>query len=106
MSRFEMMTLSLENNLISGIDEEICEQTEWNDGDIGRYGCNGLLCSAGHYAKTGRHSSSGKCLKCKSSKVFGATSCEESSSSSAFVTHAKWMICAAILFVSTLLFYQ
>jgi len=77
LTRFDNMNLLLADNFISGIEKDVCQKRGWNDGDVGKYGCNGLLCPAGQFAPNGRQSSdSTKCIPCPSSKFLGATSCD------------------------------
>lgn len=45
--RFEKMDLYLEGNLISGIDEGLCNNLSWMSGNVGSYGCDAILCPAG-----------------------------------------------------------
>mmetsp|Transcript_43004 Transcript_43004/g.52193 ORF Transcript_43004/g.52193 Transcript_43004/m.52193 type:complete len:88 (+) Transcript_43004:263-526(+) len=50
--RFNNLSLYLNNNYSTGIDEALCLKEKWNDGDVKRYGCNGLLCPKGIHSKT------------------------------------------------------
>jgi len=52
--RFDHLNLYLANNKITGGDKELCKKQYWNDGDVGKYGCDGLLCPAGTYSLNGR----------------------------------------------------
>jgi len=45
--RFEKMDLYLEGNLISAIDEGLCNNLNWMSGGVGSYGCDAILCPAG-----------------------------------------------------------
>lgn len=76
LSRFSDMTLLLRNNLIEEIPPELCSQTSWNGGDVGNFGCDGLLCPPGTISTFGRASRKldAECVSCKSSH-FGQTYC-------------------------------
>mmetsp|Transcript_18681 Transcript_18681/g.52232 ORF Transcript_18681/g.52232 Transcript_18681/m.52232 type:complete len:1188 (+) Transcript_18681:289-3852(+) len=52
--RFNQMDLFLEGNLISEIDERLCNNPLWMSGDVGAYGCEAILCPAGTYNQGGR----------------------------------------------------
>lgn len=67
--------VDLTDNQITSIDERICTKSSLNRGDVGRYGCNGLLCPIEYYSNTGRHSSLGGCVFCPSAIYLGSTEC-------------------------------
>jgi len=75
--RFQHLNLYLKDNQISKLDNQLCGMPEWNEGDVGKYGCNGLLCPQGHFSTNGRHSSSGECHQCANGRAlhFGASTC-------------------------------
>merc|ERR1712194_872965 len=75
--RFEFMNLYLQNNYIAGFREEgsICTKQEWNNGEVGHYGCNAILCPPGTYASFGRQNSEKGCQDCQSADFYGTTVC-------------------------------
>mmetsp|Transcript_33273 Transcript_33273/g.98980 ORF Transcript_33273/g.98980 Transcript_33273/m.98980 type:complete len:2132 (-) Transcript_33273:222-6617(-) len=77
LGRFEKMNLLLADNFISDIERDLCGKSKWNDGDVGRYGCNALLCPAGTFAPNGRQTSpTTRCVPCPNSQFLGTTNCE------------------------------
>merc|ERR1712032_730884 len=83
LTRFDRLNLFVANNKITGRSEEFCSKTNWNDGDVGLYGCFGLLCPVGHFAPSGRQRSRDEpCIKCENtgSQYFGMNQCDDSSS--------------------------
>ena len=82
--RFSSLNMYLKDNKISKIDPQLCRKKDWNEGDVGRFGCDGLLCPTGHFAPNGRHSSSGECRPCnaKHHVHMGASSCQPPSAAS------------------------
>jgi Leucine-rich repeat (LRR) protein len=80
LTRFFHLNIYLKDNLISEISKQLCAMSDWNDGDVGKFGCNGLLCPAGDFAPNGRHSSSGDCEKCAAGRALhmGASTCDGS----------------------------
>jgi Leucine-rich repeat (LRR) protein len=77
LARFEKMTIYLKDNYLFGIERDICDNLQWNEGDVGRYSCDAVLCPAGTYAPgTGRQSLGGsKCVDCKLAKYYGQSQC-------------------------------
>jgi Leucine-rich repeat (LRR) protein len=77
MNRFETMTLYLRNNHLEGIDPQVCTNSGWNDGDLGDFGCDGLLCPQGTYSPLGRQSKSNgaECQACEENEFVGRTEC-------------------------------
>jgi len=87
LTNFKKLKLYLQNNRIQGLDDGVCDMKMWNDGDVGKYGCDGILCSTGHYSPSGRQSSSSsKCKECEGSVFFGATKCPHSPSKNKVTT--------------------
>merc|ERR1712194_913576 len=76
-ARFERVNLLLKGNYIEGIAPELCVKTQWNDGDVGAFGCDGLLCPYKHWAPFGRSTKAHLCEECKSAHYFGAAICED-----------------------------
>lgn len=83
LTRFLNLNIYLKDNKLTEINEKLCSMNDWNEGDVGRYGCNGLLCPIGHFSPNGRHSSSGECQQCAPGRALhlGSSNCDDSSSS-------------------------
>lgn len=75
LHRFDTLNIYLKNNLFLGIDPSLCKKSQWNDGDVGKYGCDGLVCPRNHVAVEGRRTDQGKCQKCPGMKYLGITGC-------------------------------
>jgi len=70
--------IDLSENQIDSLPLDLCDKGKWNDGDVGKYGCDGLLCRKGHYSKYGRQTSDTKCNPCSSASYYlGATTCAD-----------------------------
>ena len=106
MIRFQAMQLYLKGNRINELDYRLCNQRNWNEGDVGRYGCDGLLCPSGQYAPNGRHTSiGGACQECRHSpnRHMGSSTCDDTSA--AVRSLSSWLLVATGPFVSTLLLF-
>ena len=79
LGRFAEMTIYLRNNRFSGIHPDLCKMSLWNGGDVGLYGCDGILCPSRFSSSTGR-ASDGKtnCSPCPDAEWFGSTACSDS----------------------------
>ena len=76
LSRFEAIRIFLSDNRIKGIDPILCSKFEWFFGDVGEFGCDGILCPPRSYNIFGRQISTVfPCDPCPSSIFFGATTC-------------------------------
>jgi Leucine-rich repeat (LRR) protein len=76
LSRFESLRLYLSGNNIVGIDSRLCSKDTWFFGDVGQFGCDGILCPPGSFNVFGRQISIDyPCEICSSSSYFGATKC-------------------------------
>ncbi|KAL7568273.1 hypothetical protein ACA910_022612 [Epithemia clementina (nom. ined.)] len=80
LTRFDKLNIDLAENQFTELPLSLCTQKEWNNGDVGRYGCDGLMCHPGTSADQGRQSSSGngtRCVQCPQAnpEVFGQTVC-------------------------------
>jgi len=74
--RFQKLTLYVRGNMFSGIDDSLCNMSKWNNGDVGRYGCEGLSCSPGTSNDVGRRNhDSNICKRCELATYFGSTAC-------------------------------
>lgn len=77
LSRFQALRLYLSGNSIQGIDSNLCSQDGWFFGDVGEFGCDGILCPPGSFNVFGRQISTGfPCESCTQSSYFGATKCD------------------------------
>jgi len=98
--RFENMNIFLRGNMISYLDENLCANELWNDGDVGQFGCDGIVCPKGTFSETGRQADlNKKCEKCEDSLYYGSTDCHSQLSS-----ESKRLWPVAICFLS-LAFY-
>lgn len=77
LSRFSDLTILLQDNQIGGVSPELCAEKKWNNGDVGAFNCDGILCPPKSFAPgSGRASlHRTKCLSCPSSGYFGASTC-------------------------------
>ena len=82
LKRFQQTTIYLSNNLITGIDEDLCNKEQWNSRDVELFQCDGILCSPGTVSLTGRASQNVKCTLCSKAKFYGQSQCINLSSES------------------------
>jgi len=76
LNRFDKMTLYLRDNFITGVDSDLCEKTTWNDGDVGKFQCDALLCPPGTYSPNrGRESQGSPCITCDKAQFYGQSQC-------------------------------
>jgi len=75
LSRLSRLSIQLEENLIIGIDIQVCSTDGWNDFDAMSYGCNGILCPIGTWNNLGRQSNDVPCEPCNKAKYMGSTTC-------------------------------
>lgn len=83
LSRFSNMRFDATNNQITKVNGDLCKQTGWWNGEVGRVidnggnGCDAILCPVGTYNAYGRAKSStgGGCLSCPNGKYAGASGC-------------------------------
>lgn len=85
LSRFSDLTLYLRDNRIGNLPPDLCKKQDWNQGDVGLAGCDGILCPPSTYSPlTGRESRRGsKCERCDNAPYFGSTTCTAHSGASA-----------------------
>ena len=105
LGRIERFTLQLKGNKIEFLDPTLCKVEGWNNYDVDKYGCDGILCPPGTFNPTGRQSSDeSPCRHCgdkgKKSHYYGATTC----SGAAGVRALASLGLAAVATVSFLLF--
>jgi len=77
LARLTQATIYLRDNALSAIAPELCQNIDWNEGDVGAYQCNGIMCAPGFFSPgTGRTSKSGAiCMSCEQAKYYGASCC-------------------------------
>ena len=80
LARFPKLNLELGKNQLTDLPMKLCEQTEWNNGDVGRFGCDGLVCHPGTSTHEGRQSTNSlgmACVQCSSAdpELYGQTNC-------------------------------
>ena len=64
LTRFEYVTLDLTQNQLTAIPESLCSKAEWNDGMVGKYGCDAILCPARSFNTAGRQQDNLPCRSC------------------------------------------
>lgn len=77
LARFSDVTIYIRDNQIDEIPAALCAKQDWNGGDVGLAGCDGILCPPQTFsAATGRASQKGsKCERCDDVHYFGSTTC-------------------------------
>jgi Leucine-rich repeat (LRR) protein len=86
LGRLDDLTIYLRENQFTGLAKALCEKTAWMDGEVGRFGCDAILCANGTSNFIGRESAeAGKCVKCPRAERgwFGETLCPGPNYSSA-----------------------
>jgi hypothetical protein len=73
--RFRQMDLFLARNKILGVPLTLCDNSEWNDGDVGSFACDSILCKPGSYNPLGRRRPGLECFSCPSAIYYGETDC-------------------------------
>jgi hypothetical protein len=78
--RFGDMTIYVADNRILGLPLTLCDNDEWNNGEVGSFGCDAIMCKPGTFSEHGRRRSSSKCLPCPTATYYGETACSYQSS--------------------------
>jgi len=79
LSRFDDLTIYARDNKIESIHPDLCAKGKWNGGDVGMFGCDGILCPPQFFSLTGRMSSdNSQCLPCTTASYFGSAICDDS----------------------------
>eukprot|EP00934_Nitzschia_sp_Nitz4_P002906 Nitzschia sp. Nitz4//scaffold6_size259037//65754//69050//NITZ4_001056-RA/size259037-processed-gene-0.63-mRNA-1//-1//CDS//3329556839//2896//frame0 len=82
LTHLHKLAIQAGGNHFTAIDDALCENLAWNDYDVERYGCDGILCPAGTWNSRGRQSSDeSPCVDCNKAKYMGATACSSGASS-------------------------
>jgi hypothetical protein len=79
LARFDNVLPYLADNQIESIPQDLCQASDWLFGQVGEFGCNGLLCPPGTFNEFGRQLSDGfPCWQCEAGKTapyYGSKSC-------------------------------
>ncbi|KAL3925428.1 MAG: hypothetical protein SGILL_000414 [Bacillariaceae sp.] len=79
LASLSQLNIDLSDNLLTDFGEGLCSASNWNDGDVGRFGCDGILCPAGEFSPSGRQTNAqDACQPCpgaESSPYLGVTTC-------------------------------
>lgn len=78
LQSFQKLRLYVADNRISEIPSDLCLKEEWNQGDIGLFQCEGILCPPNTYNKYGRHNTEVECTPCDGAlfaPFYGSFSC-------------------------------
>lgn len=101
LARFSNLNIYLEGNQITQLDPVLCTQPLWNDGDVGRFGCAGLLCPPDEFAPQGRQTSLEiPCQSCGMAHVYGTTECGYSG---ATLLRASWVLTSFCILITALI---
>jgi len=80
LNRFDRLNIYLHDNFFESVDAQLCQNSKWNDGRVGLYGCNGLLCPRGQWSMQGRQTTEGDaCRHCPDAGYMGSSSCASAS---------------------------
>lgn len=92
LGRFDRMTIYLRDNYITNMHEDLCDKEFWNDGDVGKFSCDAILCPPGTFAPgRGRESQSSPCQSCDKAKFYGQTACEVRQNSAPSMTTVSFL---------------
>ena len=88
LTRLDHFNLTVTGNQITLLPTTFCGKQDWNDGAVGRNGCNGILCPPQTWNAQGYHYANEPCRPCRSvephaAKWYGQTTCLDASSSMA-----------------------
>eukprot|EP00536_Pseudo-nitzschia_multiseries_P000644 jgi/Psemu1/179328/e_gw1.8.93.1 len=105
LSRVQDLTIYLRDNRIGGIDPSLCANDSWNQGDVGSFQCDGILCPGGSYAATGRASNTGSaCEPCRRNQYYGSSTCGTSAAVSRRLESTIVVVFAIATTLTTLIF--
>ena len=105
LAKFDMVAIYLRDNQLTGIESALCQKSEWNNGDVDNYKCDGIMCAPGFFsAGTGRASKEGStsCVPCENSIYYGVSCCglcdiTSSSKGITFLTSVLFGVVAAVV---------
>ena len=99
--RFSDITLLLAGNQILGLPRHLCDNNNWNGGDVGDFGCDAILCKPGTFNEVGRSRRSGsRCRSCGSALYYGETVCADASSAFrllSYFSRGVWVVCLSFI---------
>jgi Leucine-rich repeat (LRR) protein len=79
LATISKLNIDLTDNLFVAIGDGLCDQAGWNDGNVGKYGCDAILCPAGEYSPSGRQTNAqDACQTCpgaENSSYLGVSTC-------------------------------
>jgi hypothetical protein len=83
-SNFTNLVLEIEDNEITALPSELCQNPKWMDGEVGRAmisanPCHAILCPSGTYSPYGRAITNEgiNCTECLHNLYYGETVCED-----------------------------
>ena len=71
----QMIKITLTENLFTGLDASLCNNTKWQEGGVRKHGCDALVCPVGTYGSVGRKTNKEVCKDCASGVFVGQTYC-------------------------------
>lgn len=97
IGRFNRLTIYLTGNSILGLPLTLCYNDIWNDGDVGDYWCDAIMCKPGTYNDYGRKTRYEPfCKPCRSAVYFGSNTCSpEISGTQSSVSPVPFLIVVA-----------
>jgi len=60
---FNNLNLIIHGNDLTSLDTALCSKSQWNHGDVGKYGCDAIACPIGTYSTMGRRSADNDLVK-------------------------------------------
>lgn len=80
LAKFDQMDLFVQDNMITRVDQALCNKRDWMYGGVGEWGCEAILCPAATYNELGRLAFDGMmCHDCRDQSVsktdIGQTQC-------------------------------
>lgn len=105
LTRFSDVTIYIRDNQIEELPAAVCSKQDWNGGDVGLAGCDGILCPPQTFSPaTGRASHKGsKCERCDNAHYFGSTTCGAHHSGANTLIHFRLLASLASVFFCSLL---
>jgi hypothetical protein len=102
--RFKSISLFLSNNRMLGMPLPLCDNSDWNGGDVGDFGCDGILCKPGTFNPYGRRVHGMECFECRHAIYYGETECESSPAPNFQTKTLGWVrILPSMLVIASLL---
>jgi len=83
--------LDVVGNKITGLDADVCAKVKWMDGEVGKGGCNAILCPPKTFSYIGLSNSfvNVTCTKCSSNEFYGAMECDDDESTDNNVSNGQ-----------------